>query len=738
MQSPKIQAINLSREASQISPTRYHHIIVGADASHHSNRAIGDTIELAKIMQSNVTGAHVYAARLHDRRFRQMEGGLPEEFKEENELERQRDIHDQLITKGLSIITDSYLDQVELNCKKAGLDYTGCSLEGKNYREMVREARTGKYDLLVLGALGLGAIEGSRIGTVCERVVRRCDIDTLVIKQPERSLKDGPIVVAVDGSKKSFGGLITALTIAKHWNLPVHVISAYDPYYHYVAFNSIAKVLSDEAGRVFRFKEQEKLHEDIIDAGLAKIYQGHLQVAESIAQDFGHPVTTQLLDGKPHDVIEKYVCQLNASLLVIGKLGVHADDELDIGGNTENLLRNVACALLVGHREYTPEIEILAEATTSWTNQAEEHMKNIPSFARGMARTAILRFAQESGHTVVTEKIVIEATRALCPVGMVADNSNPDEHGDTEEHASPKQQIETLNPNWDAQAESLLAQVEQHSVRENLRHRIEKKARQQKSERVTTEHVEEMINQPQQTPPQPIHWHSAALARLNAVPVGFMRDNVKSNVIERVQQEGLDHVDLELIEHTIKQSSKAMKQQINTGDGQCPFKKNESRQDANSGDAPQSAADKNRPVWGKSAQESLARVPAGSIRAMARKATETIASEANIDTIDAAFFANILSTFQSGSADVEESLEWTQAARDGIKKAPPVVQGMLVREIENLARQNKLTVVDVDTVKHAKAQWQDSGFFHLQDSDHRSAAAQIDSANSPANVQSDS
>jgi len=152
MQSPKIQAINLSREASQISPTRYHHIIVGADASHHSNRAIGDTIELAKIMQSNVTGAHVYAARLHARRFRQMEGGLPEEFKEENELERQRDIHDQLITKGLSIITDSYLDQVELNCKKAGLDYTGCSLEGKNYREMVREVRTGKYDLLVLGS----------------------------------------------------------------------------------------------------------------------------------------------------------------------------------------------------------------------------------------------------------------------------------------------------------------------------------------------------------------------------------------------------------------------------------------------------------------------------------------------------------------------------------------------------------------------------------------------------------
>jgi len=660
-----------------------------------------------------------------------MEGGLPEEFKEENELERQRDIHDQLITKGLSIITDSYLDQVELNCKQAGLDYIACSLEGKNYREMVRETHTGKYDLLVLGALGLGAIEGSKIGTVCERVVRRTTIDTLVIKQPERTLADGPIVVAVDGSKKSFGGLITALTIARHWNLSVHVISAYDPYYHYVAFNSIAKVLSDEAGKVFRFKEQEKLHEDIIDAGLAKIYQGHLQVAESIAQDFGTTITTQLLDGKPHDMIEKYVRQVKAGLLVIGKLGVHADDELDIGGNTENLLRNIPCALLVGQKEYTPEIEIIAEATTSWTHQAEEQMETIPSFAQGMARTAILRYTQEQGHTVVTEKIVIEATRALCPVGMVANNSSTDKDSENNKNTSPIDQIEAINPDWDLQAEALLSQIEEDSVRDNLRHRIEKKARQQKSGRVTVEHVDEFIK-PSAEPtqirekPQQIHWHSSALARLNAVPAGFMRDTVKSNVDLRAQTENLDHVDLEFVEYTIAESSKTMKQQVKQGAGQCPFKPDE---------AAHKSTRESKISWDQSAQKSLQKIPAGSIRAMARKAAETIASDANIDTIDAAFFANILSTFQSGSASVKESLTWSRAARDGIKNAPPVVKGMLIREIENLARQNSLTRVGTEIVKRAKAQWQDSGFFHLEDSDHRSAAAHTSTSNGPIKSQ---
>ncbi|MCW8886114.1 MAG: universal stress protein, partial [Motiliproteus sp.] len=240
----------------------YRSILVAADASDHSNQGVKMAALLGQTWQSKITGAHVYAAKLHDVRFRQMEGGLPEQYKEETELERQRDIHDELITKGLSVITDSYLDGAEATCTDAGLEYIRRSLEGKNYREMVRETNCGKYDLLVMGSLGLGAVEGSRIGTVCERVVRRTDIDTLIIKEAKRDLTEGPIVVAVDGSSRGYAGLLSAFAIHKAQGTPVHVISAYDPYYHYVAFNRIAEVLSEEAGKVFRFKEQEELHED--------------------------------------------------------------------------------------------------------------------------------------------------------------------------------------------------------------------------------------------------------------------------------------------------------------------------------------------------------------------------------------------------------------------------------------------------------------------------------------------
>src|SRR3990167_6562597 len=130
--------------AEALHPSLYAHlhqrILVALDSSDHANAAIESAAELARLVDNPViTGAHVYAAKLHDLRFRQMEGGLPEQFREEQELERQREVHDDLITRGLSIITDSYLDQAEAECKRADVGFRRRSLEGKNYRELARE-----------------------------------------------------------------------------------------------------------------------------------------------------------------------------------------------------------------------------------------------------------------------------------------------------------------------------------------------------------------------------------------------------------------------------------------------------------------------------------------------------------------------------------------------------------------------------------------------------------------------
>ena len=307
--------------------------LVALDASDHANRALAEALGIAGSTGA-ITGIHAYAARLHDRRFRQMEGGLPERYREEEEMEFQREVHDDLITRGLSIISDSYHDVAAKACKAAGASaYTRLSPEGKNYRKIIEAADPERFDVLALGSVGLGAVPGGTVGTVCERVVRRNPIDTLVVRDPARAIGEGPIVACVDGSAKSFAALRIALELGRRFGAPVHAIAAYDPYYHYVAFNRIAGVLSEEAGKVFRFKEQEKLHEELIDEGIAKIYQSHLDVARHMTD--GAELVCKLLDGKPHKAIREYLERTGASLAVLGKTGIHGDPALDIGGNTE-------------------------------------------------------------------------------------------------------------------------------------------------------------------------------------------------------------------------------------------------------------------------------------------------------------------------------------------------------------------------------------------------------------------
>ncbi|MDH4152528.1 MAG: universal stress protein [Nitrospira sp.] len=397
----------------------YKTIYIPVDNSDHSNTAVDMGVQLAKTFGSKIVGSHVYAAKMHDKRFKQMEAGLPEEYHDETELDRQRQIHDSLITRGLQIITDSYLDYVDKKCNEANLPIERRSLEGRNWKVLAEDINTNGYDLVIMGALGVGAVKDSVIGSNTERVVRRVrNSDMLIIKNTQ-PVTGGKIVVAVDGSPYSFGGLMTGLALGKALNVPVEAISAFDPYFHYAAFHSISGVLNEEAGKVFRFKEQEKLHEEIIDSGLAKIYQSHLDISREIAQAEQTDIKTTLLDGKAFEKIIQYVRKDVPALLIVGRIGVHSDEDMDVGSNTENLLRSAPCNVLISNRKYVPPIDTQAEYTIAWTEEALRRMEKIPVFARGVAKTAIHRYAIEKGHTIISNTVVDAAVGHILPKGAM-------------------------------------------------------------------------------------------------------------------------------------------------------------------------------------------------------------------------------------------------------------------------------------------------------------------------------
>ncbi|HVF02287.1 MAG TPA: universal stress protein, partial [Rubrobacteraceae bacterium] len=283
----------------------------------------------------------------------------------------------------------------------------------------VEDVNQNDFDLVVIGAMGMAAVKDTVLGTVTERVVRRLTkADTLIVKDLDRSPFEH-IVVAVDGSAKSLGGLKRAIELAREFGGSVEAISVFDPYFHYAMFHSIAGVLSSKAQKVFRFKEQEKLHEEIIDSGLAKIYTAHLEIAKKIAADEGVELKTTLLAGKPFEQTMKYVNEVEPTLVVMGRIGYHSDDEMDIGGNTENMMRYLPTNVLVGNYEYqAPDLYTAAEHMT-WTKEALERMDRVPGFVVGMATGAILRYAIEKGYTVITATVIDEVIMTILPPGAM-------------------------------------------------------------------------------------------------------------------------------------------------------------------------------------------------------------------------------------------------------------------------------------------------------------------------------
>src|SRR5881397_3999634 len=395
----------------------FKHICVPVDNSDCSNRAIDLAVELGRTFGARLTGVHVYAARLHDYRFKQMEYTLPEEYKDENKLERQRKIHDSLIAMGLQLISESYLDVMARKAGAAGLAFESKMIDGKHYKVLIDDCLAADYDLVVMGALGMGAVKDSQLGSVTERFVRRVSRDTLIVRNTD-ALKDqqGPIVVCLDGSPQSFNGLQLGIGMAKALGRPLQAVAVYDPYLHYAMFNGIVGVLSEKASKIFRFKEQEQLHEEIIDTGLAKIYQSHLEVAREIARADGVDVQLTLLPGKAFEKLLQHVRKVKPWMLILGRIGIHSQPgEMDLGSNTENLLRLAPCHVLLSSGTYVPPIDLRAEESINWSREAEERLQRVPPLVKGIARTAILRFAMERGHSVVTSDVIEEAMEAFMP-----------------------------------------------------------------------------------------------------------------------------------------------------------------------------------------------------------------------------------------------------------------------------------------------------------------------------------
>ncbi len=126
-------------------------------------------------------------------------------------------------------------------------------------------------------------------------------------------------------------------------------------------------------------------------------------------------LTATLLDGKAFDRILRHCRERQAWLLVLGRIGIHSEPEMDLGSATEQVIRSAPCNVLVVSGTHVPPLDMRADASVVWTPEAEGRLERVPAGARGLARTAVLRWATERGHSVVASGDVDEALDELMP-----------------------------------------------------------------------------------------------------------------------------------------------------------------------------------------------------------------------------------------------------------------------------------------------------------------------------------
>jgi hypothetical protein len=90
---------------------------------------------------------------------------------------------------------------------------------------------------------------------------------------------------------------------------------------------------------------------------LLKLCQANLKRAEVMAQEFPNvPIKTQILVGKPFQVVMQWAEEIKPSLLVLSRHGAHRIENTQMGSQAENLVRLAPCnTLMIGTVGIKPE-----------------------------------------------------------------------------------------------------------------------------------------------------------------------------------------------------------------------------------------------------------------------------------------------------------------------------------------------------------------------------------------------
>ena len=382
----------------------YDHMLVALDGSEPSRCAGQVALALATATGARVTACHVYGAAIHRHRFADMEPGLPAEYQQQAKLTDLRTAHDKLMDEGFRALSTGYVEEFLALSQTTDVAVESVATEGRSYVGILQVADSLRVDLIILGIHGLGAIDDGMLGGTTSRVLRNAPCDVLVTRRPP---DDSPLLVGLDGSDAALQAAAKAVALGQTLNKPIHLAAAYDPDFHTHIFSTMAHSLSPERQEEVGLADQEKLHDDIINDGLGKLYAGFLRDAEQRLATDGADIKTFLITGKAYGALEAQARDSHADLIVVSRYGHHRERCSRLGSNAEAIIRTTKSnVLLVGGVDAplpAPEpprhaVETIESGQAlTWEPDAKARLKRVPSFVRSMAKRAVESHIRELG-----------------------------------------------------------------------------------------------------------------------------------------------------------------------------------------------------------------------------------------------------------------------------------------------------------------------------------------------------
>jgi nucleotide-binding universal stress UspA family protein len=285
--------------------TAMEHVVVGADGSANSLRAVEWAVREAGRRGLPVRVVHVVHEWLHSRA--------------EGEIE---EVRQWMWHNGREIV-----DQAVAHARQSapGVEVADALAFGEPAHALAAEAGPG--DLLVVASRGEGRIAGLLLGSVALKIVSQASCPVAVVRgpvEPEREF--GEVVVGVDGSPAGAEALRFAAQEASvrgarlrallAWNLPVAASTLLPP-------------------SLFDLSEIEDVWARILEEAVRPVAAAHPELEIVHEQVMGHPVQT-LVDASEA-----------ADLLVMGSHGKGALAGLFLGSVSHGVLHHACCPVTV-------------------------------------------------------------------------------------------------------------------------------------------------------------------------------------------------------------------------------------------------------------------------------------------------------------------------------------------------------------------------------------------------------